>query len=138
MEQVLVFRVAEELYGLEVAKIQEVSESLPLHYIPRAPAHLLGAVNFHGNILPVLDLAAYLGFPRGQRDPRVVVLVPELGALALAVTTVGRIVGFEADALLPFPQERQADCCIRAVLSREGEMINLLDTARLLASLEKT
>lgn len=135
--QVLVFRLGEELYGLEVAKIQEVVESPVLYYIPRASEHFLGAINFHGIILPVLDLAAYLGFARGQRDNRVIVLASDLCSLALAVTSVGRIVPCDADALLPLPQERQAACHIRAVLSREEEMINLLDSARLMKSLEK-
>jgi purine-binding chemotaxis protein CheW len=136
--QILVFRLGEELYGLEVEKIQEVVESPILHYIPRASKHLLGAVNFHGNILPVLDLAAFLGFFHEQRDRRIIILATGLCSLALAVTAVGRIVTCDADALLPLQQEQQPGCHIRAVLSREEEMINMLDAARLLTSLEKT
>lgn len=136
--QILVFRLGEELYGLEVAKIQEVVESPVLHYIPRASKHLLGAINFHGNILPVLDLASLLGFAVEQRDGRVIILASGLCSLALAVTTVGRIVTCDADDLLPFPQEQQPASHIRAVLSRENEMVNMLDAARLLTSLENT
>jgi len=136
--QVLVFRLGEELYGLEVEKIQEVVESPILHYIPRASKHLLGAVNFHGNILPVLDLASFLGFAREERDRRVIILATGLCSLALAVTAVGRIVGCDADAMLPFQQEQQPASHIRAVLNRDDEMINMLDAARLLTSLEKT
>jgi purine-binding chemotaxis protein CheW len=136
--QILIFRLGEERYGLEVEKIQEVVESPILHYIPRASKHLLGAVNFHGNILPVLDLASFLGFAREQRDRRVIILASGLCSLALAVTAVGRIVTCDADALLPFQQEQQPGCHIRAVLSREEEMINMLDAVRLLTSLEKT
>ena len=136
--QVLLFRLGEELYGLEVAKIQEVVDSPVLYYIPRASEHFLGAINFHGIILPVLDLADYLGFTRHQRDNRVIVLVSDLCSLALAVTSVGKIVTCDPDALLPLQQDRQEACHIRAVLSRDEEMINLLDSARLMASLEKT
>lgn len=134
--QILIFRLGEELYGLEVEKIQEVVESPVLHYIPRAPKHLLGAVNFHGNILPVLDLASFLGFVHDQHDGRIIILASGLCSLALAVTSVGKIVGCDAEALLPFPKDRPA-CHIRAVLSRHDEMINMLDAARLLTSLEK-
>jgi purine-binding chemotaxis protein CheW len=136
--QVLVFRLGEELYGLEVGKIQEVVESPVMYYIPRASEHLLGAINFHGTILPVLDLTAYLGLGREKRDHRVIVLASDLCSMALAVTAVERIVPCDADSLLPFPQERQAACYIRAVLSREEEMINLLDATPLLTSLERT
>lgn len=136
--QILVFHLGEELYGLEVAEIQEVLESPVLHYIPRASEHFLGAVNFHGNILPVLDLASFLGFTHEQRDRRVIIMASGLCSLALAVTEVGRIVTCDTDDLLPIPQEQQPACHIRAVLSREEEMINMLDAAKLLTSLEKT
>ncbi|ALC18268.1 chemotaxis signal transduction protein [Desulfuromonas soudanensis] len=136
MEQVLIFQLGEETFGLEVALIQEVVESPLLHYIPRAPNHVLGAINFHGNILPVLDLASYLGFPSGGRDHRVVVLPPEVCSLALAVASIRRIIPMDAEALLPFPREQQEQLYIRAVLNYQGTMINLLDTTRLLASLE--
>lgn len=136
MEQVLVFQLGEEIFGLEVALIQEVVESPLLHYIPRAPNHVLGAINFHGNILPVLDLASYQGFLSGTRDHRVIVLPPEVCSLALAVASIRRIIPLDAEALLPFPREKQEQLYIRSVLNYQGTMINLLDTTRLLASLE--
>lgn len=136
MEQVLVFQLGEETFGLEVALIQEVVESPLLHYIPRAPNHVLGAINFHGNILPVLDLASYQGFFSGTRDHRVIVLPAEVCSVALAVASIRRIIPLDAEALLPFPREQQEQLYIRAVLNYQGTMINLLDTTRLLASLE--
>ncbi|WP_432821596.1 chemotaxis protein CheW [Trichloromonas sp.] len=136
MAQLLVFRIGGEMYGLEVAHIQEVVESPQLYYIPRAPASLLGAMNFHGSILPVLDLAACLGFGEAERDPRVIVLTPGEAQLALAVTAMAGIVPFADEALLPGPEDQSQATCIRAVLPDRGEMINLLDLERLLGSLE--
>ena len=56
MELVLIFRLADEWFGLEVDDIQEIVESPELNYVPRAPESIIGAINFHGNIVPVLDL----------------------------------------------------------------------------------
>jgi purine-binding chemotaxis protein CheW len=137
MEQVLVFRLGEELYALEVAHIQEVVESPRYHYIPLAPAAFLGAINFHGNIFPVLDLGACLGIAGGQRDGRVIVLAAALCPLALAVSAIRRIALLEAEALLPPRPEGTLAGCSRAAFSLDDEMINLLDAAHLLASLEK-
>lgn len=138
MEQVLVFRLGEEHYALEVAHIQEVVESPRYHYIPRMPAAFLGAINFHGSILPVLDLGAGSGSAGEQRDGRIIVLAAALCPLALAVTAVQRIVLLDADALLPSREEGRLAGCSRAAFSLDGETIHLLDAARLLASLEKT
>ena len=134
MEQVLVFRLGEELYGLEISHIQEVVETPAFHYIPRAPAFWTGAINFHGSILPVLDLPDYLGFTGQERDHRVIALVN--CPLALAVSAIHRIMPLDPELLLPFRQESEEKRYIRAVFNREVEMINLLDVVQLLASFE--
>jgi len=138
MEQVLVFRLGEELYALEVAHVQEVIESPRYHYIPLAPAEFLGAINFHGSILPVLDLVASLGFAGDQRDGRIIVLAAALCPLALVVSAIRRIVPLDAEALLPPPTEGPLADCSRATFSFDDTMVNLLDGARLLTSLEKS
>lgn len=138
MEQVLVFRLGEELLALEVAHLQEVVESPRYHYVPLAPAAFLGAINFHGSILPVIDLAACLGIAGDQRDGRIIVLAAALCPLALAVSAVRRIVPLDAEALLPPRTVGPLAGCSRAAFSLDDEMINLLDAARLLASLEKS
>ena len=136
MELVLAFRLADESYGIEVAQVQEIVEAPSFDYIPLAPPPFVGAINFHGSILPVIDLAGYLGFAGTARDGRVIVLPPQLCILGFTVTALGRIVPLAREALLPPGGERQQDTFIRGVLNHHGEMINLLDIPRLLASLE--
>ena len=72
MSQLLVFFLGEERYGLEVEKIQEVVEAEELFYVPRAPANILGAINFHSQVVPVFDLGGFLGLAEEERDHRVV------------------------------------------------------------------
>ena len=137
MALMLVFGLGPEFYGLDVTHIQEIVERPTLHYVPRAPTQLLGAINFHGSIIPVLDLAAHLGFTTAETAPRVVVLPPQVCALALAVRSIQRIVKIDSDCLIPVDPERQADNFIRAVYNDKGNVINILDLPRLVARLEK-
>jgi purine-binding chemotaxis protein CheW len=136
MAQILVFRLGGELYGLEVVRIQEVAECPPLYFIPRASPCFLGAINLHGAILPVLDLAAFLGFDHAARDSRVIVLAPRLCWMALAVAEVGKIVNINPQMLLKLPRDRQPNGCIRAVVNLEADLVNLLDVEGLLAELD--
>lgn len=136
MSQVLVFRIEDELYGLEVTRIQEVAEAPALHYIPRAPEFFLGAINFHGNILPVLDLGAFLGFAPRKNDTRVIVLTSAECSMALATHHIRGFVPHDAEALTPVDQEQKRDFYIRSVMNHEEQMINLLDIDGLLDHLE--
>lgn len=136
MNKVLVFWLGNELYGLEISHIQEVAEAPTSHYIPKAPEHFLGAINFHGSILPIFALADFLGFGEAERDHRVIVLPPARCSLALAVTGIRGFVPYDPETLLPMEDERKEDTLIRAVLNREEEMINMLDLDTLLRRLE--
>jgi chemotaxis signal transduction protein len=136
MEQTLLFRLGSHLFGLEIFHVQEVVEAPPVYFIPGAPGFFAGAMNFHSQIVPVLDLGAFLGIAGEERDPRVIVLPGHLCALGLAVTAVRRIVPLDPDALAPY-RDLGGGWPVRHLLERDGEMIHMLDVAALVARLEQ-
>jgi len=136
MELVLIFKLADEWFGLEVNDLQEIVESPELNYVPRSPDWILGAMNFHGNIVPVLDLAKYMGLADSAYGDRVVVLPIGQKALALGVSGIHRIVPLDPDLMLPCQQEEQKELHIRMLYNHDGTMVNMLDLPSLLSSLE--
>lgn len=44
----------------------ELTDVPHLYYLPNAPTWFLGMANLHGNMIPVFDLAAYLGVSQGN------------------------------------------------------------------------
>ncbi len=89
MDTIIVFRVGEELIGIDIAKVREVTEVQVPVAVPRAPDFLLGLVNVRGEVVPVLSLRKRLGFGGD-----------ELGSVLLVVDHEGRIAGLKVDALL--------------------------------------
>lgn len=136
MEQALVFQVGNEYYGLEIENIQEVIESTSFHYIPTAPEAFSGAINFHGSIIPAIDLPMHIGEPKGPRDHRVIVLIPSLARIALATTAIHRVIPMEHDWLMPVQDENGTARYIRGAFSHNNMMVNLLDVVRLLEDLQ--
>ena len=136
MKQVLIFRLGSEWFGLEISRIQEISEMPPLDFIPRAPGWLLGAMNFHGHIMPVLDLGGYLAIESLMTVNKVVVLPPGQEGIALGVTEVYRIVPFDPDACLPVDQERGQKRFIGQLYDYDGLVVNMLDIAGVIESLD--
>ena len=135
MTLTLIFTLAEESYGLEIDAIQELVEDPSLHYVPRAEGVLTGAINFHGQILAVIDLPALLDFSGEKRDHRHVVLTPEFKSLALTVSCIERIVELDLSVLQPTPEDAE-DKAIRGVVGLEERRINLLDTDEVFSRLE--
>lgn len=127
MSLTLIFTLGEELYGLEVSAIQEIIEDPPVYYVPRADGVITGAVNFHGQVLAVIDLPSLLGFQGSRRDHRRVVLTPEFNSLVLAVSAVQKIVKLDLTTLQP-PPEDSVHSAIRGVADLDETLVNLLDT----------
>jgi len=135
VEQFLLFHLDRELFGLHIDYIQEIVESPTFHYIPRAPRHLFGAINFHGNVVPIIDLAALIGYEGDQRDARVAILSLNIATLGLAFTSVGAIVSLDTEGMQPVTPEVSSKQLIHGVLTSDEGMINLLDVPQLLSSL---
>lgn len=137
MRQVLTFYLGDEHYGLEIGAIQEIVEAPALFYIPGAADCYLGAINFHGSIVPVLDLAGLLGFPVGQRGDRIIVTCSDIAALGFSVGTLGGISALDDAETLPGDVDQRKTNCIGEVVDLAGKMINLLDMTTLLGRLEE-
>ncbi len=135
MTLTLIFTLAEEVYGLEIDAIQELVEDPSLHYVPRAEGVLTGAINFHGQVLAVIDLPALLDFAGEGRDHRHVVLTPEFKSLALIVSGIEKIVELDLSVLQP-PPENIENKAIRGVVELDETMVNLLDTDEVFNRLE--
>ena len=101
MALILTYSLGNDLYGLEIDAIQEIIENPVLHYVPRAEGVLTGSINFHGQILAVIDLPKLLGFAGNQRDHRHLVLTSEYRSLVFTTCGVERIVNLEMEFLQP-------------------------------------
>lgn len=124
----LIFFLHGRCYALDLARVAEVCDPPRLWPIPLAPHCYAGAMNFHGAVVAVMDLATFLGQPGCQELEKVVVLDRRLGALALQVERVTRIVPAAETDTLPPPEFPFASA--RLVLA-DGEAL-LLDAEALI------
>ena len=132
----LIFTLGDASYGIEIDAVQEIIENPVLHYVPRAKGVILGAVNFHGQILAAIDLPALLGLPGKKRDPRQVVLTGEYKSVALAVTAIERIAELDLSNMQPPPSSPRQEG-VRGLAAFEQTAINMLDTDQVFRHLEK-
>lgn len=54
-ETYLTFMLGHELFAVNVKNVLEVLEQLQITRVPKAPEHILGIINFRGEILPVVN-----------------------------------------------------------------------------------
>ena len=107
--QFLTFSAAGATYALGIAAIKEIIEFGHITAVPLMPPFIRGIINLRGAVVPVIDLAARLGFDSATPDRRtcvVVVEVPQGGEmfeLGLVVDGVSEVLELDAGALEPAP-----------------------------------
>ena len=124
----LIFTLAGRRYALDLAQVAEVVEQPATWPIPLAPPCYHGAMNFHGTIVAVMNLALFLGLPGEYSTEKTVVLDTRIASLAFSVEDIIRIIPQGQAGLSEAPQD-EAFACGRLNLP-EGK-VTLLDAAAL-------
>jgi purine-binding chemotaxis protein CheW len=103
--ELITFEVGGQVFGLDIMAIREIRAWTPATRLPRVPHYVVGVVNLRGTVLPVIDLAARLGWQATEPTPRHAIIVTQTGAKAcgLIVDSVSDIVTLPPDALQPPP-----------------------------------
>lgn len=86
-------RIYRGSYGINVAKVVEIIQQPKTTPVPMAPKEILGTFVFRGKVIPLVDLAAWLGKtkPREQVKPLAIVIHVYNVMMAFAVSGVNRI-----------------------------------------------
>ena len=105
IRKLISFEVAGQLFGLDITAIREIRAWSPVTRMPGVPHYVAGMANLRGAILPVIDLAARLGWAKTEADERhAIIVVHNNGkSCGLIVESVSDLVQLDADALQPPP-----------------------------------
>jgi len=77
----IVFRVSQEWYGVDIDKVREVVRAEKITYLPSTAFHIVGILNLRGNILSVTDLKRFFGLPSEKPSPKPRLVVVKYGNL---------------------------------------------------------
>jgi purine-binding chemotaxis protein CheW len=61
--QVLTFNLGDELYGVDILRVQEIKGYTAVTKIPNTPPHIKGVLNLRGTIVPIVELRTKFGMP---------------------------------------------------------------------------
>lgn len=139
-EQVIVFRLHDELFGFGIPLINEIIEVAPLNPVPKTPNFMAGAINYHGKIVAVLSLARFFNLPSHEKGAlsRIIVLVPEEYSVGFLVDSISEIgyIPEDSEERNPMEGEKFKNRYVERVVCIGDDLVNILDVNRILADLE--
>lgn len=109
-DKVIIFRVENKLYGLEITEIQGIEplpEITPLG-LPNIPDFIAGIFNLRGDVVPLIDARKKLAIKNKDEGDlslkRVLVVEVQQGKVGIIVDEVREIVGFEDENVHSLPK----------------------------------
>jgi purine-binding chemotaxis protein CheW len=108
--QFLTFRLADELFALDIGKVREVLDFTSITKVPQTPDYMRGVINLRGSVVPVVDLRLKFGMKMSEQTVNTCVIIVEvemdgekvvMGAMADAVQEV---LDLEPDQIEPPPR----------------------------------
>ena len=131
--QLLSFSLNGVDYGIPLKDVESIEGRINCVNVPTAPKYIKGIIRLHGNIVPVLSLAARFGLQELPVENMIVANVDGM-KLALEVEKVREIVDVENSRVLPMPMLMSSvQNCFNDVASRQQELIVMLDVASLVS-----
>ena len=135
--QFLTFQLGEELYGVDILRVQEIKGYTAVTKIPNTPAHIKGVLNLRGTIVPIVELRTKFGMETIDYTmfTVIVVVVVREKIMGLVVDAVSDVLNIDKKEIQPPPQfGAKVDVSFLNGIGKSGDkLIALLDMDRLLS-----
>ncbi len=140
--QYLTFKLGDEIFATDVAKVREVLDFSAITKIPRTPEFMSGVINLRGNVVPVVDLRLCFDMSRTEKTVNTCIVVVEMmvdgeanviGALA---DSVEEVIDLEPDHIQPPPRigTHVRTDFIKGMGRRDTQLIMILDIDRVFSA----
>lgn len=136
--QFLTFNLGEELYGVDILRVQEIKGYTAVTKIPNTPSHIKGVLNLRGTIVPIVELRTKFGMPTIDYTAFTVIIVVVVRdkIMGLVVDAVSDVLDIDKKDIQAPPQfGANVDVRFLNGIGKSGDkLVALLDMDSLLIS----
>ncbi|MDR3629918.1 MAG: chemotaxis protein CheW [Desulfocapsaceae bacterium] len=108
--QYLTFKLGDEVFAFDVAKVREILELTTITKVPQTPDFMRGVINLRGSVVPVIDLRLTFGMECTEKTVNTCIIVVEVDLscesiiMGVLADSVQEVVEMEPDHIEPPPQ----------------------------------
>ena len=84
-DRFVVFSLAERRFALHLFAVKRVVRMAEITPLPKAPDIVIGVVNIHGRVIPVVDIRSRFGLPGREIDPSDHLIIAHTSGRAVAL-----------------------------------------------------
>ena len=141
MDQYLTFMLANEEYGVDILRVQELKGWDGVTPMPNMPCFILGVINLRGTVVPIIDLRKHFELESIPFDKTTVVIVVRVSdeehgerTMGMVVDAVSEVHNISASELKPPPDfgGSISTDSIKGLATKNDQMIIILDIDHLM------
>jgi purine-binding chemotaxis protein CheW len=140
--QYLTYKLGDEIFAVDVAKIREILDFTPATKIPGTPEYMRGVINVRGNVVPVVDMRLKFGLTMTRKTVDTCIVVMEIAVddgttvLGALVDSVQEVFELEMNQIEPPPRigTKWRTEFIRGIGKRNDQLIIILDIDKVFSS----
>jgi purine-binding chemotaxis protein CheW len=134
--QFLTFNLGDELYGVDILRVQEIKGYTAVTKMPNTPPHIKGVLNLRGTIVPIVELRTKFGMPTIDYTAFTVIIVVVVRdkVMGLVVDAVSDVLNIDKKDIQVPPQFGvKVDVSFLNGIGKSGDkLVALLDIDRML------
>ncbi|WP_456484964.1 chemotaxis protein CheW [Desulfurobacterium sp.] len=142
--QVIGFKLNDELVGIPIEEIVEITTDKDITPVPKSPEFVLGVMNLRGKIVPVATVKKKLGIkeeitPELFEKNNIIILDTDYGEVGITVDEIVGSLRFTEDDILPEPTGTIGIEIkhIKGVVQLDSQLLIILDTKTIFSEEEK-
>jgi purine-binding chemotaxis protein CheW len=128
--ELIAFRLGEQEFCLDIMSVRDIRGWTPTTPLPHSSHYVKGVINLRGAVLPVVDLAARLGFEATEPSARHVIIITQVGdqTIGLLVDAVSDILTVNSGSIQATPDvaSELARSFMKGVIAMDGRMLSLI------------
>lgn len=130
--QVVVFKVNEEQFAVEAAKVQSINDMMEITKVPKSAEYIKGLINLRGNIISLLDINLLLNIEKAEgSQENIIILNLQDESVGVTVDQVDEVLEIEEDLVEEVETDRNKSY-IKGVINFKDRIITLIDIAKLI------
>lgn len=135
MNEYVIAGIGEQLFGLPIARVQDVFAPGRVTRVPLAASEIAGVLNLRGRIVTLIDLRQRLGMAPAEGVPVMAIGVESRGeSYGLLIDSVGEVLKLSEEACQPNPLnlERRLAQVSTGIYRLKDQLLIILDVDRVL------
>lgn len=140
-DQLVVFQLAEQTYGIDIASVFEIIRMETITKVPRTPDFVEGVINLRGRIIPVIDLCKRFNLVKSEQtgSSRIIIVDVDSNTIGMIVDAVSEVIRVPVESIEPPPPMIHGinAAYLRGIAILDAKLIILLNLEKILYEHEK-